>query len=228
MRATVILLLLSCLPGLAGAFKTAISLECECETFDGASTCAKWKCIEHQACFPSDAELRDVSGNKVRMMDLAVGSELQGPKGSVDLVTNFIHREEALDAPFLRIRTDRGTLELSANHLAFIKSADGTRRSVLAGTIRVGDILLHRDGDAQVTSIEPFKARGVYAPLTRSGELEVNGFSTSCYANIPSHAAAHAMMMPLHYLPANHDGIHWYAKAWMHMYEAGKWVLSQL
>ena len=37
----------------------------------------------------------------------------------------------------------------------------------------------------QVAAIEPFKSRGLYAPLTGSGELEVNGFSTSCYASFP-------------------------------------------
>merc|ERR1711998_6314 len=176
------------LPCLLEAMKTAISLECECMQWEPApGPCGKWKCQEHQACFPGDAEVRDLSGKKIRMMDLAIGAEVQGPTGAVDQVTNFIHHEEALAAPFLRMRTDKGSLELSANHLAFVKSADGVRHSVLAATVRVGDTLLHRDGDAQVTSIEPFTARGVYAPLTRSGELEVNGFTTSCYANIPSH-----------------------------------------
>lgn len=89
-------------------------------------------------------------------------------------------------------------------------------------------MLLHRDGLAEVAAIEPFKSRGLYAPLTRSGELEVNGFSTSCYASFPSHTAAHAVMLPLHYLPANSGGVLWYARGWQHMYEAVQWLMAKL
>merc|ERR1711988_168687 len=176
-------------------------------------------------CFPENAQVRGQNGQKIRMKDLTVGTKIIGPKGPVETVTNFIHRDESVDGAYLRLKTSRGALELSTNHLVFLRSA-GTRRAVLAHTVRLGDVLAHRDGDATVMAIEPFVARGAYAPLTMSGELEVDGFSASCYAEFPSHAAAHAVMKPLNYLPANQGGIHWYPNAWHHVYTAAKKMLG--
>jgi len=178
------------------------------------------------SCFPAGAVMRGDDGKPIQMSDLAVGAQVHAA-GSVDRVTNFIHHDRDQEETFLRLITEKGTLELSPNHLVFLKAADGSRKSVFAEAVSTGDMLFHRDGHAQVAAIEPFKSRGVYAPLTRSGEVEVNGFHTSCYASFPSHEAAHAVMLPLHYLPANTGGVHWYARGWQRMYEGAQWVMSK-
>lgn len=183
--------------------------------------------VEGGGCFPGHAEIRGKGAEAIRMDQLTVGSEIH--VGTyVDKVTNFLHREADDEAPFLRLFTERGILEVTGNHLVFIKSPEGVRYAVLAETVRVGDMLQHRDGGAQVQSIEAFTATGFYAPLTTSGELEVNGFFTSCYASFPHHSIAHLMMLPLQYLPAQLSGIHWYARAWMNVHSVGKQVWSKL
>lgn len=178
-------------------------------------------------CFPATAVVLSEGGHHIKMADLKIGTKIHAGGHRNDRVTNFIHVERDEEVTFLRLITQKGTLELSPNHLVFVKAADGTRTSQLAETVRTGDMLLHRDGLAEVAAIEPFKSRGLYAPLTGSGELEVNGFSTSCYASFPSHTAAHAVMLPLHYLPANSGGVHWYVRPWQHMYEAAQWLMAK-
>lgn len=129
------------------------------------------------------------------------------PTGQMDTVTNFIHRDENIKSTFLRLHTPKGALELSPNHLLFARNGSSTQ-SVLARDVRIGTTLLHRDGEAmvidpyytrvlcpcgrcpaggvrQVTSIDAFTDHGAYAPMTWSGELEVNGFAVSAYAQYP-------------------------------------------
>jgi len=178
------------------------------------------------SCFPARATMRGEDGKPIKMSDLAVGAQVYA-SGSVEPVTNFIHHDHDEEETFLRLITEKGTLELSPNHLVFVKAADGSRSSVFANAVHTDDMLMHRDGHATVAAIETFKSRGIYAPLTRSGEVEVNGFHTSCYASFPSHEAAHAVMLPLHYLPANSGGVHWYARGWQRMYEGAQWILSK-
>ena len=59
-------------------------------------------------------------------------------------MTNFIHVERDEEVTFLRLITQKGTLELSPNHLVFVKAADGTRTSQLAETVRTRDMLPNR------------------------------------------------------------------------------------
>merc|ERR1712060_684593 len=118
-------------------------------------------------CFPGHAEIRGKGAEAIRMDQLMVGSEIHvGPH--VDKVTNFIHREADDEAHFLRLCTEKGILEVTGNHLVFINSPEGARYAVLAETVRVGDLLQHLDGGAQVQSIGAFTATGYYAPLTTS------------------------------------------------------------
>lgn len=178
-------------------------------------------------CFPAHATVRGQHGERIKMADLIVGQKVHG-SSSLDQVTNFIHTDTKLEASFLKLVTDRGMLELTPNHLVFLGMPDSSRKAVMAQFVSIGDTLLHRDGPARVTGVESFKSHGVYAPLTRRGEMEVNGFHTSCYASFPSHTAAHMMMQPLHYLPVNAHGVHWYARGWQRMYEAAQWLVSKL
>jgi hypothetical protein len=71
--------------------------------------------------------------------------------------------------------------------------------AVFAEDIRVGDALL--DVAAQlpdpVVAIETLVTHnGLYAPLTRSGRLVVDGVLVSCYGTYASHAVAHAVLWP--------------------------------
>jgi len=86
--------------------------------------------------------------------------------------------------------------------------------------------------DKVVNVVRMERLKGVYAPLTSTGTLVVNGVVASCYASFASHQVAHMVMAPLrlaYYWNVAHErtetshekrrdynfgigkGIHWYA-----------------
>ncbi|BAM79404.1 similar to hedgehog protein [Cyanidioschyzon merolae strain 10D] len=71
--------------------------------------------------------------------------------------------------------------------------------AVFAEDIRVGDALLDVAAHLPdpVVAIETLVTHnGLYAPLTRSGRLAVDGVLVSCYGTYASHAVAHAVLWP--------------------------------
>ena len=115
-------------------------------------------------------------------------------------VLTFLHRDEEELADFVRITAATGDfIELTASHL-LLAQKDGQREAkiVEARTLRVGDLIFRRDNTGEViASMSIVQKRGVYAPLTDSGTLIVNGFRTSCYGNVPSHDLVHTVLLPL-------------------------------
>merc|ERR1712147_502853 len=62
------------------------------------------------SCFPAGAVMRGDDGKPIQMSDLAVGAQVHAA-GSVDRVTNFIHHDRDQEETFLRLITEKGTLE---------------------------------------------------------------------------------------------------------------------
>jgi len=194
------------------------------------------------------------------MQDLSVGDRvltLESLTGRLvyDDVIAFIHRDPDVIASFVTMTTDDGhQLTLTADHLIYAAPnnmtssiADGgddvVMTSRFAGSLRPGDdgvyavapTVLNRFGVTMVTDMSIVVRRGVFAPLTNSGNIVVDGVVTSCYASFGSHAAAHVSMAPLRFaaharrawldddktvthLKRDVDyyqpqGIHWYAVA---------------
>merc|ERR1712048_1279518 len=88
---------------------------------------------------------------------------------------------------------------VSPNHIVFL--ADGTDK--LAANLLVGDELLVAQGSGKVSSIKSaIGNEGMYAPLTASGTIVVDGAVASNYATHSSltwipHTAIHAAFFPL-------------------------------
>merc|ERR1711959_292544 len=76
-------------------------------------------------------------------------------------------------------------LRITANHFLYALR-DGEPTLVLAGSVVVGDVLLvTTDAGVKpsiIRSLRMVKDRGIYAPLTFSGRLAVNGVVVSSYA----------------------------------------------
>jgi len=125
-------------------------------------------------------------------------------------VLSFIHRISAgKDANFLIIEHTRGKLRVSSNHVIFVNSKDG-RSEKLASDIKVDDEIFAIGSEeaittpSKVTSIRTASnANGMFAPLTPSGSIVVDGVVASNYASVAAHNAAHAFFFPArlyHYL----------------------------
>merc|ERR1711879_650148 len=155
-------------------------------------------------CFAGDANV-DVRGKgALAMQDLQVGDHVlvqqAGAKLAYEPVLGFLHATRA-DEPtsHLVVSHPAGELRVSPNHIVFI--ADGSDK--LAADLRVGDELAVVQGSGKVASIEnKVGDKGMYAPLTASGTIVVDGVVASNYATHSSHTwiphtSIHTAFFPL-------------------------------
>jgi len=126
-------------------------------------------------CFPGEAS---VGSTTLATYDSALG---------------FLHRLQG-PASFLAIQHEGGELRASANHLLF----NGEGVATAAELFALGDELLLANGArARVLSInKDATEHGMFAPLTASGLIEVDGVKASAYATVSQldipHSAMHA------------------------------------
>lgn len=169
---------------------------------------------EMQFCFPGESMVQTRGRGLVPMATLEADEEVlaEGAAGvlAYESVLGFMHIVRAEEAPFLTVKHERGILRATAGHLVFV--VDGhVRIDRPLGLLKPGDLLLAADSSnldspmvlSRVTSIHSSRtALGLYAPLTASGTVIVDGVVASIYAT-PSlavqmpHAAAHAALLPV-------------------------------
>jgi hypothetical protein len=114
------------------------------------------------------------------MDTLQIGDFARAGKDQFSRVISFIHLDRDLKTEYLQIHADglQMPLEVSPDHLVFLKNTP-----VRASQVKVGDML----GERKVTRVKSVKRRGVYAPVTESGDIVVSGVLVSSYAAVLSH-----------------------------------------
>ena len=135
-------------------------------------------------CFSGSATVKVEAKGEVVMKDLQLGDKVY-TGSEYDLVYAFAHRDMDARVDFLQIYT-RGLvgqpLQVSGNHMMYIH---GKSNPVRAVDIEVGDTLQDGVGNGSVvTKIETVKSKGLYAPLTASGKLLVDGLVASSYVAV--------------------------------------------
>lgn len=187
------------------------------------------------ACFPRDAQVWMANGERKAMSDLRSGDEVLDESGSTTTFVSWIKREHEAKLLTQRIEyqrqgsNDTEHITLSPNHHIYIRSpSTGAKELTFAWNVEVGHALFssHGGSDLQVTRVSWEEEVGVYAPLTLSGSLIVDGALVSNYAEFPpsDKALVHAAMAPLraafHVLPASvferiaavDNGFHWWPR----------------
>jgi len=158
------------------------------------SSCESGTKKSKSKCF-SSANTVEVQGRGLISMDsLKIGDYVLAGKDQFSRVYSFLHLDRNVKADFLQIHAEglETPLEVSPDHMVFVKSA---RFPVRASQIKVGDMLV---GENKVTQVKSVKRRGVYAPVTETGDIVVSGVLASSYAAvhdytpINQHAEAHA------------------------------------
>jgi len=164
-----------------------------------ATACKHWSCWGEETlktqCFSAGSVVMRADGTSVSLENLRVGDSIITLDAQhnrvVDTVFGFLHRDASAFGHFLHIKHSSGVLRVSGKHIVF---AHGS--TVFAEELHVGDLLLTASGFSEIESIERAVSKGVFAPITHSGTLLVDGALASCYAHCPSHSVAHAVMAP--------------------------------
>lgn len=116
------------------------------------------------------------------MDSLKIGDYVRAGKDQFSRVISFLHLDRHIKANFLQIHAKdlKKPLEVSPEHMVYV---NGSSWPIRAAQVQVGDML----GKNKVLKVTSIKRRGVYAPLTESGDILVNGVLASCYAAVHSH-----------------------------------------
>jgi len=166
--------------------------QCTCK-FDDKITIDWNKGAGGGFCFSADQMLTTPTG-AVRMDQLKVGQQvlvLNEATGQAvfESVDSFIHRRDDIKTNFVRIDAENVHLTLSPEHLLPVVecgAGQSSNRLRYAKDALEGQCLLVRDGDhvheTPITAVGTTVNTGIYAPLTKSGTVLVNGVVASCYS----------------------------------------------
>ncbi|BHF59944.1 hypothetical protein SprV_0100290500 [Sparganum proliferum] len=212
-------------------------------------------------CFPGAASAMSTNGSIVPLSQVKIGDTLLTydlSKHAIQPTTviSFLHRDEHqfstwINITFVMPSHHVSSLLLTGNHLIYrslsrnSKTDDAT--SVFAKSIVPGDFIICSTNPVEafckvlrVSEVNGTLARGsigVYAPLTSSGTLLVDGVLVSCYAHVRYEWLARLATLPLriyYFLvsqmelanpswPVEH-GVHWFAELLLHF---AKFILPE-
>ena len=148
-------------------------------------------------CFSALTKVEVQGKGSVDMASLKIGDYVRSGKHADDYsrVFSFGHLDPDFKEKFLQIHAEGNSqpIELTGNHMVFVDS-----KPVRADTVKVGDML----DNSKVTLIKSVERSGVFAPITESGEIVVNGVRASSYVAflegvlVNQHALTHMFFAP--------------------------------
>lgn len=154
------------------------------------------------SCFPGTASVTVKGVGEVPLKDLRSGEHVLVKSGKFEPVLGFLHATEAGSfSKFLTVEHSHGRFDVSPYHVVFVDNTDK-----LAMDLVPGDKLLLPDnaGGAQreILSVVWNAGRtGMFAPLTPSGTVVVDGIVASNYASYAHvtfpHSAFHGAFFPV-------------------------------
>ena len=133
------------------------------------------------ACFPGNSMVFVENVGAVQLRNVQLGDSIKVGKGRYEPIYSFGHFQTNSRQDYLQLETRKSTLELSSDHLVFVKRNDVTR-TIPASLVKVGDELVDEAGASlKVQSVNTVSRSGTFAPFTPSGKLVVNGIMASSY-----------------------------------------------
>lgn len=155
--------------------------------------------VDLSACFSGMSTVEVLGKGSLAMKDLQVGDEVFSGN-AYEFVYAWAHLEETTKATFLQIHTaSKNMLEITAKHMVFV---DGKADPIPAIAIQIGDSL----GGSKVTKIGSIEKTGLYAPLTASGSMMVDGIKVSSYITLQE--SEFVELRGGHKVMSQHTGIH--------------------
>ena len=165
------------------------------------------------SCFPETA----ITGNKM-MKDLQIGDYVETSEGTKQ-VTTFLHHSPEVVQTFIRFILDNDQkTTVSKDHMIL---ANG--EYIKAEDVQPNDEIVYQGNTVKISEIMDIEAKGLYAPLTETGDIYVDNVLYSCYS-MPDiqvfnyHNVANTMLYPLRTTTTEPCGeIHWYANGLKNM-----------
>jgi hypothetical protein len=177
-------------------------------------------CPAASACFPGVAQVQVRGRGRVPISELREHHDhvlVEGSAGEFvyEPVLGWLHHLPDSRASYLAVKHELGELRVSEVHLVFVDAGSSGKSEKLAANLRVGDTLYATAQDkkgipmatapmlSKVLSVVRRHGNiGMYAPLTASGTIVVDGALASNYAgpgrglHVP-HNCAHALLFPV-------------------------------
>lgn len=169
-------------------------------------------------CFSGQMTVELENKSTVPLRLVQVGDRVKVDDGKYEPIYAFGHKNAEASSVFLQITTEnnRNILEISKDHMVTIEGS----RSVPASMVKLGDKLVTGAGDlVAVKTISNVFRKGIYAPFTYSGTIEVNGVKASTYVSLQEDAEfltignfetpfshqwlSHSVMLPFRLLGSN-------------------------
>jgi len=184
---------------------------------------ATWTCALEQpdpaiftpSCFSKRATVEVEGKGTIAMDQLQIGDHAKIDDASFEPVYSFGHHSKTLLSSYLQIYGDdmQHPLEISKDHMLFVKNTQKSKKAVPASMVKVGDLLVMDSGRVSpVVKVSTVVRKGAFAPFTMSGTIVVNGVVSSSYVSLQGsdsiligniktpmghHFAAHLMTTPL-------------------------------
>lgn len=139
-------------------------------------------------CFSADATVRVQNTNghftTKPMKDLQVGDSVltNSETNTFQPVYAFGHNDPMGHLEFVELSFGKQqSIELSLDHMIYLY---GRSAPVRADMVQIGDRLIQNGHPSEVTSISSLHKQGMYAPLTASGTIVVDGVLASTYVTL--------------------------------------------
>jgi hypothetical protein len=137
----------------------------------------KWN---DSSCFPFDAIAKTHTGKK-RCEDLVLGENvLVDHKGTFEPILFFSHRADH-SSLYVELSLENGK-KMSATPQHYIFTFNNRiKKLVFMKDIVKGDFVKYNGKRVKVADINFVNKRGIIAPMTKSGEIVIDGVQASCY-----------------------------------------------
>jgi hypothetical protein len=146
------------------------------------------------ACFPASSTVSVEDGRTIRMDELAVGDSVHVGSGRYSHVFMFTHKLANPVHSFFRVTTASGhSIVATSGHYLYVNGQVRAARTALVGDkMRLGT-----GGETEVVRVERrVVARGLFSPMTVSGEIVVDGLAASTYTTAVEPALSHVLLAP--------------------------------
>jgi hypothetical protein len=148
-----------------------------------------------KSCFSALNTVEERGKGIITIDELQIGDYVKAGNDRFSRVYSFSHLDNSTEAIFLQIHTEQldKPLEVSPDHIVYVSGG----KAVRASDVRVGD----RMHDVHVVSrITMVQRRGVYAPVTYSGNIVVSGVLASSYVSLLDHVSPGIQNRAAHYV----------------------------